>query len=539
MKLARFLLAWALLALAVGLSFGRIASAEYDGNWWDGSTAGRQCVVNYTDTASAGRCNYTGPLDSIQRPYSGGMLVVDNCTQDAGGTYCVSSNGYGSPLSGNAEVHFVNAAGADWMSAPCADMDPCPISGGGSFAWNQVTGVPAIPDPFSPSAMVGPEYIAAAPEFCGAGVTTTDSLGRMVNNGDEVEFTIDVTPGQAREIDIAWGNLFGGITAPPPLGDSRWRRLYSSTNIGDPFTVTATVGGVSNGDVRLGSRWLRCYDDVADQLRYVRLDNADEVGGGYLRPCEVVKLYRPAGIFDVDDVVHIGLTYAGIIGPDQDPAISIVWGIYDPTDGWNPDIEYSETFNITGLGWYDGFDAVAGVRGTANQFVFGCVDEHGFYQTGDFKRGPTQIGSGPDDSAGGCLESSDIGINPVSWVPALVTMTACMTRAMFVPTDRGIGEVENAVEFASGKAPVSYIVEVVPGLVHSFDAAPGAVEDARDDCLTFMSGGLPGMTGETVASCPADLESSSLSGYRYWVGILAWFGLAWLIYGMTRELVMA
>jgi hypothetical protein len=206
---------------------------------------------------------------------------------------------------------------------------------------------------------------------------------------------------------------------------------------------------------------------------------------------------------------------------------------YDPTtDTW---VVLLDEYTFPAGGAYDPTIVVPGYGVTSpGDLVFRCTDETGTFDTGYYAGGEEYVGiiSGGE---GGCFGGSGIGLNPGTWVPALVKIGGCHFGNLVVPDADAIGDSwDETYEEVSTAVPFAWVFSAHSLAVDGTDGLTTAIDAAASDCLVWIDDGMAGtsLTDSERGVCPHELASAggpmmSVATFRDLLGKAIW--LFWVL----------
>lgn len=286
------------------------------------------------------------------------------------------------------------------------------------------------PDDWYPGGAPGP---GAGSPFCGMEVTAESESMDLVRPGDDVEFTVDLTPGYATSLELQW---FPG---------GPWLQLWSAANIGDPYVRTMTAPSAfaagSTTARPTNSIKLRCTE-AAGPVRTAEIGDDFEQPDVPLRPCQQARLAWPVNhdVF-VGDVEPFAFSYSGVPQPGLAyTTIDVEIASFDEAEARpaNSLLSWSTAVDDAALGAHSTINRTALYDGSVRQFTWRCKDALGTYY-GDPWAAATSLFDpepSPDETTEeDCLAQSGIGFSPSSWVPGALSMGSCLVKVLTIPGD--------------------------------------------------------------------------------------------------------
>ena len=381
-----------------------------------------------------------------------------------------------------------------------------------------------------------------ASPFCGANVSSsTHAAGSYLARGDVMTFSVSWTSGQTGNIDV----MFPG---------GRWQSIFVPGAIANPFVSSVTVdlplSAVTAGYNRVlaSETMMRCYDTLSASFAYLKYGSATSaVGDGRARPCDLAKLYWPRNEFlAVSQNVTWQYSYSGLVTVAAVPnTLLIEYTTWDSQTLNTPGPLASKTWVTAAasvpLGASSSFTIAAVFAAPVTQFILRCTDYLGTTYANQFTAAINLVGSAPSpaDQEAQCYQNTGLGALPSSWVPGLVKLGSCVMKTLFVPQDSTLQALLDSASGFTAKAPFAYAVRGYTITSAAFTGAASGVTAHTADCLVIIDQ-LP--TGQDVGSdavCPVAVAPTSLSTFRTIAGYAAWLVFGFLIYKMSRKVVMA
>ena len=381
-------------------------------------------------------------------------------------------------------------------------------------------------------------------------------------------------------IPFSGGFLYGVIEGGGVMADSE------TWNVVDNQTIVPQTFYIGGACVQSGSFGV-CLDSTANpinggSLTVPQFDFADSRGNSvgvmtaglngvpYVPPCTLVSVSGP-GSYSASP-----LSYSFVVGSPVD-SVAIIpyptlvftsapsnWFASYALPGLNSPGTVN-TFLESPMGTSFSFPvdlsdsdlpALVATGGT-QQMAAWCFDGVSWYDWGELSTlaGGSGSGSGSGGSSfAACSASSGIGLDPVSWVPALVNMMGCAIQALFVPPQSSIQSLTNVFGITSNDPGGSVGAAAWLGsMVRIVASAPAsevaAIQTVADNGSCFANApSAPSMSVDrhsigvcAILSAPSSLTSNSMPGWITFIKdvltVVIYGGAGLLLFGLLRKVL--
>lgn len=429
----------------------------------------------------------------------------------------------------------------------------------------------------------------------------TDATGGVA---DPLSFSCSGVTAFAQAFDVSkgwptsWGFTALAIVVPFSGG---WLGIHANANgatFPDSFTVSLPAGAglgtcpnIVQGSVEVqGSGWClglgeslvepTGFSGTVPQFQFANLGStatlvdAGENGVPYYPPCDLTSLTGPAQPFNSDSY-SFAFTTAG-----TQPVDSVVAIPTSPLVFTSAPSDWFASYNLPGtsapsssnglflispfstsfslpldLSSSDATSLNPPTLGTDLDFVLYCFDGVQWYSWGSLGSSTTGGGSGSGGASfGSCFANSSIGLNPSSWVPALVNMVGCALQSLFVPPQSSIQSLTNVFGITSNDPGGSVGAAAWLGsMVRIVASAPAsevaAIKTVADNASCFANApSAPSMTvaGHSIGVCailsaPSSLASNSMPGWIAFIKdvltVVIYGGAGLLLFGLLRRVL--